>query len=40
MSTATSLRPEEMERAFYGQDASYDGVFVTGVRTKIGRAHV
>jgi AraC family transcriptional regulator of adaptative response/methylated-DNA-[protein]-cysteine methyltransferase len=22
-----------MERAFYGQDASYDGVFVTGVRT-------
>jgi AraC family transcriptional regulator, regulatory protein of adaptative response / methylated-DNA-[protein]-cysteine methyltransferase len=23
----------EMERAFYGKDASYDGVFVTGVRT-------
>jgi len=22
-----------MERAFYGQDPSYDGVFVTGVRT-------
>jgi AraC family transcriptional regulator of adaptative response/methylated-DNA-[protein]-cysteine methyltransferase len=33
MSTATALQPEEMERAFYGQDASYDGVFVTGVRT-------
>lgn len=33
MSTAITPRPEEMERAFYGQDASYDGVFVTGVRT-------
>jgi AraC family transcriptional regulator of adaptative response/methylated-DNA-[protein]-cysteine methyltransferase len=33
MSTATTPRPTEMERAFYGQDASYDGVFVTGVRT-------
>jgi AraC family transcriptional regulator of adaptative response/methylated-DNA-[protein]-cysteine methyltransferase len=33
MSTANALRTEEMERAFYGQDASYDGVFVTGVRT-------
>ena len=32
-STASALRPEEMERAFYEQDASYDGVFVTGVRT-------
>src|SRR4029453_704719 len=33
MSTAAVPRPAEMERAFYGQDASYDGVFVTGVRT-------
>ncbi|MFI5008466.1 MAG: bifunctional transcriptional activator/DNA repair enzyme AdaA, partial [Solirubrobacterales bacterium] len=33
MSTATAPRPAEMERAFFGQDASYDGVFVTGVRT-------
>jgi AraC family transcriptional regulator of adaptative response/methylated-DNA-[protein]-cysteine methyltransferase len=33
MSTATAPRPAEMERAFYEQDASYDGVFVTGVRT-------
>jgi AraC family transcriptional regulator of adaptative response/methylated-DNA-[protein]-cysteine methyltransferase len=33
MSTATTLRPTEMERAFFDQDASYDGVFVTGVRT-------
>ncbi|HEY7924714.1 MAG TPA: methylated-DNA--[protein]-cysteine S-methyltransferase [Vicinamibacteria bacterium] len=33
MSTAAAPRPAEMERAFYGQDASYDGVFVTGVRT-------
>ncbi len=33
MSTAATPRPDEMERAFYGQDASYDGVFVTGVRT-------
>jgi AraC family transcriptional regulator of adaptative response/methylated-DNA-[protein]-cysteine methyltransferase len=31
----TNAIPEtaEMERAFYGKDASYDGVFVTGVRT-------
>ncbi len=28
-----SPQPAEMERAFYGRDASYDGVFVTGVRT-------
>jgi AraC family transcriptional regulator of adaptative response/methylated-DNA-[protein]-cysteine methyltransferase len=33
MSTAATPRPAEMERAFYDQDASYDGVFVTGVRT-------
>ena len=33
MSTQAAPRPAEMERAFYGQDASYDGVFVTGVRT-------
>ena len=23
----------EMERAFFGSDASYDGIFITGVRT-------
>jgi AraC family transcriptional regulator of adaptative response/methylated-DNA-[protein]-cysteine methyltransferase len=30
-----SKRPtvSEMERAFYGRDASYDGVFFVGVRT-------
>jgi AraC family transcriptional regulator of adaptative response/methylated-DNA-[protein]-cysteine methyltransferase len=33
MSSVTAPRPAEMERAFYDQDASYDGVFVTGVRT-------
>jgi AraC family transcriptional regulator of adaptative response/methylated-DNA-[protein]-cysteine methyltransferase len=33
MSSATAPRPAEMERAFYDQDPSYDGVFVTGVRT-------
>jgi AraC family transcriptional regulator of adaptative response/methylated-DNA-[protein]-cysteine methyltransferase len=33
MSTVITPRPAEMERAFYQQDASYDGVFVTGVRT-------
>ncbi|HXV14579.1 MAG TPA: Ada metal-binding domain-containing protein, partial [Candidatus Krumholzibacteria bacterium] len=25
--------PREMERAFYGRDGSYDGVFFVGVRT-------
>ena len=29
----TTPKPAEMERAFYAQDASYDGVFFTGVRT-------
>lgn len=33
MSTAPLPKPAEMERAFFGQDPSYDGVFVTGVRT-------
>jgi AraC family transcriptional regulator of adaptative response/methylated-DNA-[protein]-cysteine methyltransferase len=33
MSTNAIPGPPEMERAFYGKDASYDGVFVTGVRT-------
>lgn len=33
--TETSKRPttREMERAFYGRDGSYDGVFFVGVRT-------
>ena len=29
----TSPGPAEMERAFYAKDASYDGLFFTGVRT-------
>ena len=34
METAqTTPEPVEMERAFYAKDASYDGVFFTGVRT-------
>jgi AraC family transcriptional regulator of adaptative response/methylated-DNA-[protein]-cysteine methyltransferase len=33
MSSVAVPKPSEMERAFYAQDASYDGVFVTGVRT-------
>ena len=33
MSSLAVPKPSEMERAFYGHDASYDGVFVTGVRT-------
>src|SRR5262249_14287338 len=33
MSSLAVPKPSEMERAFYAQDASYDGVFVTGVRT-------
>jgi AraC family transcriptional regulator, regulatory protein of adaptative response / methylated-DNA-[protein]-cysteine methyltransferase len=33
METTTTLSAAEMERAFYGKDASYDGVFFTGVRT-------
>jgi AraC family transcriptional regulator of adaptative response/methylated-DNA-[protein]-cysteine methyltransferase len=33
MTTQAAPRPAEMERAFYDQDATYDGVFVTGVRT-------
>jgi AraC family transcriptional regulator of adaptative response/methylated-DNA-[protein]-cysteine methyltransferase len=34
METAqTSPGPAEMERAFYAKDASYDGLFFTGVRT-------
>lgn len=33
MTSASPPRPAEMERAFYAQDSSYDGVFVTGVRT-------
>lgn len=33
MSSVAVPKPAEMERAFYGQDASYDGIFVTGVRT-------
>jgi AraC family transcriptional regulator, regulatory protein of adaptative response / methylated-DNA-[protein]-cysteine methyltransferase len=31
--TGLSIAPEEMERAFYGKDASYDGVFYVAVRT-------
>ena len=32
---APALPPRtEMERAFFASDASYDGIFVTGVRTK------
>jgi AraC family transcriptional regulator, regulatory protein of adaptative response / methylated-DNA-[protein]-cysteine methyltransferase len=31
--TSTRPGPAEMERAFYARDASYDGVFVTAVRT-------
>jgi len=33
MKTSQLPQPAEMERAFYGRDSSYDGVFVTGVRT-------
>ena len=33
MTTQTTLEPAEMERAFFGKDASYDGLFFTGVRT-------
>ena len=32
-SARPTLRSAEMERAFYARDASYDGVFFTGVRT-------
>ncbi len=33
MNTRTMPDAPEMERAFYGSDASYDGVFVAGVKT-------
>jgi AraC family transcriptional regulator, regulatory protein of adaptative response / methylated-DNA-[protein]-cysteine methyltransferase len=33
MSTNAIPHPTEMEKAFYGKDASYDGVFVTAVKT-------
>ena len=33
MTTNAIPGPAEMERAFFGKDASYDGVFVTGVKT-------
>ena len=33
METTATPAPAEMERAFYDRDASYDGVFFTGVRT-------
>jgi AraC family transcriptional regulator of adaptative response/methylated-DNA-[protein]-cysteine methyltransferase len=33
MSSVATPRAADMERAFYSQDASFDGLFVTGVRT-------
>jgi AraC family transcriptional regulator of adaptative response/methylated-DNA-[protein]-cysteine methyltransferase len=33
MSSPAKLEPAEMERAFFAKDASYDGLFFTGVRT-------
>jgi AraC family transcriptional regulator of adaptative response/methylated-DNA-[protein]-cysteine methyltransferase len=33
MTTTTNLPAAEMERAFFRRDASYDGLFFTGVRT-------
>ena len=32
-SAETTPKPAEMERAFYARDATYDGLFFTGVRT-------